>query len=146
MSAETLSDRSAFECQCPRCNVTFPIETRKCLHCGGPTGPSGPASASWNSKSSGAFGRSGVFASHDSSGTVNDDPHRPDYSTAPIEPVPESPWSSGDSSFGDSLPNDRELETEDAPSSVGQSLLKSFGGVIWILLFIGFSIARSCAE
>jgi len=29
-----------FEVSCPRCRVTFPVETRRCIHCGGPTGPS----------------------------------------------------------------------------------------------------------
>ncbi len=26
---------------CPRCDVTFPVETRTCIHCGGPTTASG---------------------------------------------------------------------------------------------------------
>lgn len=32
---------SPYEVRCPRCNVTFPVETRTCIHCGGPTGASG---------------------------------------------------------------------------------------------------------
>lgn len=24
-----------FEVRCPSCNVTFPVETKRCLHCGG---------------------------------------------------------------------------------------------------------------
>jgi hypothetical protein len=28
----------AFETRCPRCDVSYPVETRKCIHCGGPTG------------------------------------------------------------------------------------------------------------
>lgn len=31
---------SQYEVSCPRCKVTFPIGTRSCIHCGGPTGPS----------------------------------------------------------------------------------------------------------
>ena len=29
-----------FEVYCGRCRVTFPVGTRRCIHCGGPTGPS----------------------------------------------------------------------------------------------------------
>jgi hypothetical protein len=32
---------SPYEVRCPRCNVTFPVETRTCIHCGGPTSASG---------------------------------------------------------------------------------------------------------
>ena len=28
-----------FEVYCGRCRVSFPVETRRCVHCGGPTGP-----------------------------------------------------------------------------------------------------------
>jgi hypothetical protein len=31
---------SQYEVHCPRCKVTFAPETKKCLHCGGRTGPS----------------------------------------------------------------------------------------------------------
>jgi hypothetical protein len=26
-----------FETRCPRCGVSYPVETRRCIHCGGPT-------------------------------------------------------------------------------------------------------------
>ena len=29
-----------FEVRCERCRVTFPVGTRRCIHCGGPTGAS----------------------------------------------------------------------------------------------------------
>jgi hypothetical protein len=29
-----------FEVYCDRCRVTFPVGTRRCVHCGGPTGGS----------------------------------------------------------------------------------------------------------
>lgn len=29
-----------FEVRCERCRVTFPVGTRRCVHCGGPTGGS----------------------------------------------------------------------------------------------------------
>ncbi len=28
---------AAFEVRCDRCRVTFPLGTRRCIHCGGPT-------------------------------------------------------------------------------------------------------------
>ena len=28
-----------YEVRCPRCDVTFPLGTRRCIYCGGPTGP-----------------------------------------------------------------------------------------------------------
>lgn len=31
---------SPYEVRCPRCDVSFPIETRRCIHCGGPTAES----------------------------------------------------------------------------------------------------------
>ena len=31
---------AAFEVYCDRCRVTFPVGTRRCIHCGGPTGAS----------------------------------------------------------------------------------------------------------
>jgi len=31
---------SRYESRCPSCNVTFPIETKVCIHCGGRTAPS----------------------------------------------------------------------------------------------------------
>jgi hypothetical protein len=35
-----------FETRCPRCKVSYPIETRRCVHCGGPTErPAAAASA-----------------------------------------------------------------------------------------------------
>jgi hypothetical protein len=29
---------SPYEILCPRCNVTFPVGSRHCIHCGGPLG------------------------------------------------------------------------------------------------------------
>ena len=31
---------SQYEVRCPRCDVSFPPETRRCMHCGARTGPS----------------------------------------------------------------------------------------------------------
>ena len=34
-----MSGVSAFEVRCPSCDVSFPPSTRRCMHCGGRTGP-----------------------------------------------------------------------------------------------------------
>jgi hypothetical protein len=31
-------DAPVYDVSCPRCNVTFPVGTKRCIHCGGPTG------------------------------------------------------------------------------------------------------------
>ncbi|MEZ4334635.1 MAG: hypothetical protein R3F35_23000 [Myxococcota bacterium] len=37
------SGASPYEVRCPRCDVSFPIGTRRCVHCGGPTAAPGAA-------------------------------------------------------------------------------------------------------
>ena len=32
---QTQDSRTPYEVHCPRCDVTFPVGTRHCLHCGG---------------------------------------------------------------------------------------------------------------
>ena len=32
---------SPYEVRCLRCDVSFPLETRRCVHCGGPTASTG---------------------------------------------------------------------------------------------------------
>jgi len=34
------SQTTRFEVRCPSCNVSFPVGTRRCVHCGGRTGES----------------------------------------------------------------------------------------------------------
>jgi len=34
-----MAEAHKFEIRCPSCDVSFPPETRRCLHCGGRTGP-----------------------------------------------------------------------------------------------------------
>jgi hypothetical protein len=38
--------RVPYEVYCPSCRVTFPVGTRRCLHCGGRVGPQGSAGMS----------------------------------------------------------------------------------------------------
>lgn len=35
-----MSDVSKYEVRCPSCDVSFPIETKRCVHCGSKTAPS----------------------------------------------------------------------------------------------------------
>ncbi|MCS5638503.1 MAG: hypothetical protein NZ990_18460 [Myxococcota bacterium] len=35
-----MEDVSRFEVRCPSCDVSFPVGTRRCFHCGARTGPS----------------------------------------------------------------------------------------------------------
>ena len=34
-----MAEAHEFEVRCPSCDVSFPVGTRRCLHCGGRTGP-----------------------------------------------------------------------------------------------------------
>lgn len=40
--------------------------------------------------------------------------------------------------------NERELEMSDRPSSIGRSLIRSLGGFVWVVVLIGFTLARNC--
>ena len=35
-------------------------------------------------------------------------------------------------------------EVSDEPSSIGRSLIRSLGGFIWVVVLIGFTLARNC--
>lgn len=48
---------SPYEVRCPRCNVSFPIGTRRCIHCGGPT--AAPAAGVVPTIETGSFERTG---------------------------------------------------------------------------------------
>jgi hypothetical protein len=104
------SEPPIYEVRCRRCNVSFPVETRKCLHCGGATSRSGDV----------AILETMV---QPSTATAQEFPH-------PIEFLPSQ--------------EDRELEMSDEPSSVGRSLIRSLGGFVWVIVLIGFTLARNC--
>ena len=38
----------------------------------------------------------------------------------------------------------REIEVPDEPSSVGRTLIRSLGGFVWVIVLIGFTLARNC--
>jgi len=121
---------SEYEVRCPRCDVSFPVSTKRCLHCGGKTGPSvtqipefhvstgegGGGNVPTRNVSMGGFIRQASPASQD----VHAE-HAPT-----IHPEFEM------------------LEEEE----VGQrpSILRSMSTVIWIALAILFSVMRACSE
>ena len=114
---------SPYEVRCPRCDVSFPVEQKRCIHCGGPVGKPGRVEAATHTapapESSDAFGTRP--AEHEG--------------MMPIEPE-ESPFLS---TFSD----DDQGETTESRSAFG-SLLRSFGTIIWIVLLIAFSLAQNC--
>lgn len=114
------STASPYEVRCPRCDVTFPIETKRCIHCGGATSSSGTTNLLATGASSGL-------------GTAGD-------------PYELSEHSQGDAGYD--LPEysseDREIEHTDEPTSMARSLIRSLGGFVWIIALIAFTMARNC--
>ena len=143
-------DRSkppAYEVRCPRCDVSFPAGTRTCFHCGGPTGQ--PAYFSSDGPTVPVTASSPASFDYGTSGPTTADAYGSTRSDAPIRPSAESPFSRGESVggvFEDDRSNDRELEADAPPRSILGSLVQSLGGIIWVLLLIGFSLARSCSD
>lgn len=134
---------AAYEVRCPRCDVSFPVGTKVCVHCGGRTTrptdhrDAGPIiSDSWPPDLA-AIGD--LHVSDVSSGAADGANH-------PIEPSQESPFSIGSSGLGDEVANDRELEQDDEPPGIMRSVINSVGGLIWIILLIAFSMARDCGD
>ncbi len=130
---------SPYEVRCPRCDVSFPVETKTCIHCGGPTGEAG------------GFLEAGDPAEY----RIPIEPTDYTTSTARAEPMP----SSADSPLGvlreagilrdDSraeAQNDRAYQEDAQPPSFVQTLMRSAGSFIWVLLLIAFSLSRSCGE
>ncbi|HPG25434.1 MAG: hypothetical protein H6748_20805 [Spirochaetaceae bacterium] len=117
----TVSGGTPFEVRCPSCRVTFPVETKRCVHCGGPTTRPVPIGAEESLR------------------------------VAPIEIESDIRLRKGSSlgkSLSQTIhgpgPNERELEVEDAPPSFVRGLLNSLGGMIWVIAFVVFTIVRQC--
>lgn len=108
---------SPYEVRCHRCDVSFPVETRRCIHCGGAT------SASNAGIDVAAF--TGTVEVATGSGP------------APTSPAPISLGGSDDPDAPGEAPQQQ---------GIGAALLRSFGSLFWIIALIGFSIARSCSE
>ena len=123
-------ESSIFEVRCAHCDVTFPAETRRCVHCG---------------RAIHSPNQVGVLTSIANSG---------------LESGLESGWESGWESGGESdretgvrspkpidvMSNQVEHEGDvpDEPASIGRSIIRSLGGFIWVIVLIGFTLARNC--
>lgn len=112
------SKASPYEVRCFRCDVSFPVETRSCMHCGG------------------AITRAHAIESFD---TAPWEESASAYSPEPIEP-------SGDSVFV--LPefnsDEREAAAPEESTSIGRSIIRGLGGFVWVILLIGFTLVRNC--
>lgn len=98
-----------YEVRCPRCDVSFPIGTGKCVHCGG--------------------------------GTVN-----PDDAVLLKSQILAS---TGTDEFPDAIlalpeEEEREFGEPEEPASIGRTLMRSLGGFVWVIVLIGFTLARNC--
>jgi hypothetical protein len=112
-----MADVSEYEVRCPRCDVSFPIDTRKCMHCGGPTGPShGPRGRIKLEE------RSAAHARGDPKSVQPFDPAE----VFRAEPVGAEP--------------------EDAEPTRRGGLLRGIATLIWIAVAIGISVAKSCSD
>jgi len=117
------SERAGFEVFCPHCDVTFPVGTRKCIHCGGKT-----------ARSDGHSVRPlNVDFSFGSAESDADEAF--DAPSAPVPQIFQRPEESQD------------FDPEEQPQSPLRSILGSMGSLTWIALLIAFSIfGRACGE
>lgn len=109
------SSEQTFEVRCERCNVSFPVGTRQCIHCGGRIDPHNTTDTQIHLAGGGAG--AGVDMGRSSS-------------ASPIDVMAD--------------PFESEVEAGEQPMSVGRTLIRSMGGLIWVLVLIGFTLARSC--
>jgi len=116
-------DATHFEVRCPRCGVSFPPETRRCLHCGGPTTrPGSDPGRDWVWKET-ETPTSGASEADRSARETGEEPYLP-------------PFVRGE-------PQGAEEMGEETPS-MGRTLLRTFGSLIWIVVLIAFTLARDC--
>ena len=128
---------SPYEVRCLNCDVSFPIGTKVCIHCGG------------------RITEQGAFIAMEDPAEFPTSAAPGDYTISSSAPEPKT--SSADTPFGvfdeagifqdDSRSepaNDRAYQEEaEAPGFV-QMLMRSAGSFIWIALLIAFSLSRSC--
>ena len=127
------SSASTFEVRCAHCDVTFPIETRRCIHCGRAIHPRDQAGVLASIADSGResgweSGWSGRESGWESGGES-------DLETSARSPKPIDVMSNQDEQDG---------EVPDEPASIGRSIIRSLGGFIWVIVLIGFTLARNC--
>ncbi len=119
---------SPYEVRCPRCDVSFPVGTRRCIHCGGATAASDvPVPAAIETGATSPWIRTAPGPLGDTSPTGAAGGPGPTGGPGPLG--------------GDAL----EVPDEAAPS-FGTTLLRTFGSLFWVIALVAFSILRSCGE
>jgi len=128
MSSET----PPFEVYCRSCNVSFPVGTRQCIHCGG-------ATTAHDSRP----GRLSGFAPL---GSRELDPELDDAMPFRVLTEEEAEAQGISAMDGQLSPFDDVEQASEQPGP-GRSLLRSLGSLIWIALLIAFSLYRgSCGD
>jgi len=130
MGSEAVYTPAHFEVRCPRCEVSFPPETRRCIHCGGPTSKPGP--------------NRGLDWVHttDDSGAPAAQSEGSRGARRELDPAPE-PLYAPEPFSG------REQEASEAGAETGswpRTLLRTFGSLLWIVVLIAFTLMRNCTK
>jgi hypothetical protein len=118
-----------FETRCPRCKVSFPIETRRCVHCGGATevpprgAAAAPAPPAGSRPGSGRL-RARVQAQAQ---RVPAPPPQTQRVPAPSARLP--------------LPTPQDEDDDELP---GRSGFTRGAGLVWVVLAIAASLYRAC--
>ena len=131
---------SPYEVRCLRCDVSFPVETKVCLHCGGRTSDAG-ALFEMEDPVELATGTGGESDTLSSSRTAEASSSQAD---SPFGVFDEAGIFRDDSRSEPA--NDRAYQEEAQPPGFVQTLMRSAGSFIWVLLLIAFSLSRSCSD
>jgi hypothetical protein len=125
------SSANAYEIRCYECDVSFPVGTKRCIHCGGKTGP-----------------RS-IFEEQ-----IAGDPQvvlTPTFAppatsaTSPIGPSTMPEPYQGD--LHETIePLDALADSPDEEVKPRGSMLRAFGNLSWFLIIAALYISRSCAD
>jgi len=134
MGSQTVYDASHFEVRCPRCEVSFPPETRRCLHCGGPTSKPGPnRGLDWvhttDGSGNGAASASPQPGPGPMAGWKREPQPEPLYAPEPFQ--------------------GQEREGAEAGVEAGswpRTLLRTSGSLLWIVVLIAFTLMRNCTK
>jgi ribosomal protein L37E len=113
-----LSKASPYEVRCFRCDVSFPVETRTCMHCGG-----------------------AITRDHAIEFKIADrwKESSPGYTPEPIEPADDSLFTLPE--YGS---DEGEASLTEKSTSIGRSIIRGLGGFVWVILLIGFTLVRNC--
>lgn len=116
------SQVQSYEVRCPRCDVSFAPETKKCIHCGGRTTAAGHVS-------------------------IHSLPQKQTDYLSRATPEAIEPESEGLFPVFTGPDADQGGESAEQGPGLGRSILGSMGSLIWIALIIAFSIfGRACGE